>query len=83
MTGHALRAVPRFTELLPGVSEQRVVQIAQPGGYAFAEAYPELGDIELEIYNSLVELRCAPFLLSYLQVRHAWCSRCGMSPNAA
>ena len=43
-------------------------QALQPGGLAFTEAFPELGDVEREVYNSLVEMRCAPFLLSYLKV---------------
>ena len=49
-----------------------VRQVVEPGGAAFSEAFPELKDIEHEVYDSLVELRCAPFLLSYMKV---WLSR--------
>lgn len=51
-------------------------QVVQPGGQAFADAFPHLGDIERDIYDLLVELRCAPFLLAYAQVRGPPCCVC-------
>ena len=42
--------------------------MVQPGGEAFTEAYWQLGDLERKVYDILVELRCAPYLLSYSQV---------------
>ncbi|KAK9798888.1 hypothetical protein WJX73_001325 [Symbiochloris irregularis] len=58
---------PKWSLQLPGDFSMysRRWQAVEPGGLTFAEAYPELGDVEREIYTMLVDLCCAPFLQSY------------------
>ena len=45
------------------------LQVVEPGNLKLEEAYPLIGDIEREVYDTLVDLRCTPFLLSYMKAR--------------